>query len=79
MAAKKVYVRVRIDKLEYHIARVRALGRPEAEQALRYLARDAGADLNDTAIAQHTRMYEAELQRWREQDEERKRNGRGSI
>ena len=60
---KPTYARIRIEKLEYHIARNIALNREDGVTALRYLARDAGINPNESEIAKHVEMYRKELAR----------------
>lgn len=60
---KPTYARIRIETLEHHIGRAIALGRTEAAQALRYFARDARIQLNDTTINEFATMYRKELAR----------------
>lgn len=58
---KPTYVRVRVELFELHIGRCIALGRDEGTVALRFLARQAGADPSETEIAKHVEMYRKEL------------------
>lgn len=62
--ARRDYNRVRTATFEEHIAKHNAGMNYEAEHAIRYLAQDVGAPIDEARIETLTRRFRAEREKW---------------